>query len=651
MPIHNSEYSFIALTLKMSLGILLVPNAAPAQPSWLKEIIRKPMESRVAKDASLLVLLNWEKIEITRKFKAKSEIRKVYKILKPSGVPLSSISDYSSPLREIGDIEGWIIHSDGTNEELEEKNIIKTSTSGLLSFYHERQNIIAGFHNAKAGDIVAYRYEIVDKEIFSTYQRFVFQDEEPVMDARYEVEIPEGWQMQVSGWRTDSISYTHTGTVHSWAAKDLPFEPDEPFVPSQLCRTRFVSISAYDSLAGEKNFSSWEKVAAWGCSTMDPGVQCDTSIESLVRPFPRDSSTSFNRIRAIARYVAEEIRYVAVELGTGRLQPRPAPTTLANRYGDCKDKTALMRSMLRAAGIPSYAVLANTTVGIDSSLPNPSQFNHCIVGIPVSSLDVNLDSCSAIAGDILYYDPSDRFVPFGSLTNSLRNDYVLILRGGERTLSFIPPPSPQSNYESRSAHAILHPNGSFEAEITIRETGSQAEDTRLVNRTGTRQEIIEHLQSHFRKTVPQAIIMDLNSVECGDSTITTFRLMSPDLGLRRTGIRPLRLNIFDPPESSPFKPGVRRHPIWFGSPALSRTTVIWELPPSSAAQENVPAFSHSSDLGTIACNIQVEAKRIVYNLEISRTGVVLHPKEIAGAQEYYLRAIDARSLAILIGKQ
>jgi hypothetical protein len=650
MPTHSGEYSLTAFLLGISLGFFLVPGAAGSQPSWLKEIIRGPVESRVAKDASLLVLLNWEKVEITSKFKAKSEIRKVYKILKPSGVPLSYMTDFASPLREIDDIEGWIIHSDGTDEELEEKNIIKTSTSGLQSFYHERQNIIAGFHNAEAGDIVAYRYEISDKEEYNTYQRFIFQNAEPVSETQYEVEIPEGWRLQISGWRTDSISYAHTGTTHCWSAKDLPFEPDEPFVPSQLCRSRFVTISAYDSLIRERNFSTWEKVASWGSAMMDSGVQCDTTIESLVRPFLQDSSTALNRVRAIARYIAEEIRYVAVELGNGKLQPRPAPTTLANRYGDCKDKTALMRSMLKAAGIPSFAVLANATTGIDPTLPNPSQFNHCIVGIPTSSLAASLDSSGAIAGDILYYDPTNRSVPFGSLANSLRNDYVLILRSGERALSFIPPPSPQANYESRSAHAVLHPDGSLEAEITIHQTGSPAEGTRLANRTSTQQEIIEELQSSFRKMVPQAGIIDLKSVESGDSTITTFRLISPDLGLRRMGIQPLRLNIFDPPESSPFKPGARHHPIWFGPPALYHTTVVWELPQSIAVQQNVSPFSYASDIGTITCNIRLQPHKVVYNSEISRTGAVLSPKEIAKAREYYLHTIDARSLVILIGK-
>ena len=59
-------------------------------------------------------------------------------------------------------------------------------------------------------------------------------------------------------------------------------------------------------------------------------------------------------MKALARFVQHDIRYVAIELGIGGFQPHPAAEVFAHHYGDCKDKATLLSSMLRQIGIESF---------------------------------------------------------------------------------------------------------------------------------------------------------------------------------------------------------------------------------------------------------------------------------------------------------
>src|SRR5271155_1469703 len=87
-------------------------------------------------------------------------------------------------------------------------------------------------------------------------------------------------------------------------------------------------------------------------------------------------------MQAIGNFVQHDIRYVAIELGIGGFQPHAAPDVFSHRYGDCKDKATLVRSMLREIGIDSYHVVIYTERGaITPQTPPHHGFNHAILAI------------------------------------------------------------------------------------------------------------------------------------------------------------------------------------------------------------------------------------------------------------------------------
>jgi len=88
----------------------------------------------------------------------------------------------------------------------------------------------------------------------------------------------------------------------------------------------------------------------------------------------------------IAQLVARlhrEVRYTGVEFGEASLVPRRPAEVLARRYGDCKDKAALLVALLRAAGVPAHVALLNVSdIDLDAKLPSMGDFDHAIVYVP-----------------------------------------------------------------------------------------------------------------------------------------------------------------------------------------------------------------------------------------------------------------------------
>ena len=96
------------------------------------------------------------------------------------------------------------------------------------------------------------------------------------------------------------------------------------------------------------------------------------------------------------RWVSQNIRYVAVYLGNGGLEPNPAQSILDNHYGDCKDHVVILEALLAARGIDSTPVLIGAGGGPSlPAIPLLGRFNHAITYVP--EFDLYLDSTSAYA--------------------------------------------------------------------------------------------------------------------------------------------------------------------------------------------------------------------------------------------------------------
>jgi len=126
--------------------------------------------------------------------------------------------------------------------------------------------------------------------------------------------------------------------------------------------------------------------------------------------------------RAIYEWVSLHIRYVALYLGAGGVDPHAADEILANGYGDCKDHTVLFAALLRAKGIPSNPVLVNLGNAYSlSTPPTMAQLNHAISYLPEFDLYADTTSGVTAFGTLPFQEYGKPAVIVGAEGEALRH--------------------------------------------------------------------------------------------------------------------------------------------------------------------------------------------------------------------------------------
>jgi hypothetical protein len=128
---------------------------------------------------------------------------------------------------------------------------------------------------------------------------------------------------------------------------------------------------------------------------------------SIMAAVPSSSrATPRQRAQALYTWVQTNIQYCALyESALGGFVPHPAATIAEQRSGDCKDKAALLSSLLQVDGIPNRLAVIYSHDGYPRRYEIPAlfhNFNHMIIV-------VDLPDGAVVA------DPTTRSVPFGSL--------------------------------------------------------------------------------------------------------------------------------------------------------------------------------------------------------------------------------------------
>jgi tetratricopeptide (TPR) repeat protein len=196
------------------------------------------------------------------------------------------------------------------------------------------------------------------------------------------------------------------------------------------------------------NFHSWQEVGAWYHSLEGSRIEPNDDVRAKVATLIAGKSTPDEKARAVYAYVSSQVRYIGVAFGIGRLQPHEAGDVLNNQYGDCKDKSTLLISMLSAAGINADAVLIGAGITFNSAVPSPASFNHAITLAHIDGQPVWLDSTPEVS-------------PFRLLNSVIRGKQALVI-----------PPTGDAHIETTPKDPPFPSLNTFEAVGTLDDQGT-----------------------------------------------------------------------------------------------------------------------------------------------------------------------------------
>jgi Domain of Unknown Function with PDB structure (DUF3857) len=140
-------------------------------------------------------------------------------------------------------------------------------------------------------------------------------------------------------------------------------------------------------------FTDWGEVARWGTPLFPRDAQ-GSLLDQETDVIKAQAGTVPERVLATLEFVQKEIRYFGTEIGPYTQRPASPETVLEKRFGDCKDKVALLITLLDRMGIRATPVLVSATLrgAVAQLLPSPQAFDHVIVRVDLDAQSYYLDA-------------------------------------------------------------------------------------------------------------------------------------------------------------------------------------------------------------------------------------------------------------------
>ncbi len=382
-----------------------------------------------------VLLYSEEILTVQPNGKMKRLSRRAYKILRVGGKDFGIAQAYFDAETKILNMHGWCIPASGRDYEVKEKDAVESSLPGVANgeLISDVRAKLLPIPASDPGNIVGY--EIEQEERPFVYQElWSFQKQVPVRETRFILQLPPGWEYKATWLNFSEVKPTGSGNQWQWVLTDVKaLRPELDMPPLRGLEGQLLISLLPPGGSDKKGFENWAEMGRWESNLTQGRRDPSPELQQKVAELTAGKATSLAKMQALAGYVQQDIRYVAIELGIGGLQPHPAKEIYSHHYGDCKDKATLLSAMLKEVGVDSYYLSINTTRGGVTAQTPPQMywFDHEILGVRLPE-DVKDASLVAIyqhptLGRVLIFDPTDELTPFGYLRGALQANYGLLV--------------------------------------------------------------------------------------------------------------------------------------------------------------------------------------------------------------------------------
>jgi lipoprotein NlpI/transglutaminase-like putative cysteine protease len=383
----------------------------------------------------------------------------------------------------------------------------------------------------RVGDTLEYEYSIYgDNPVFGGkfFDGAIWDQSFPTLLRRVVLNIPSdrhvNWRMIADGpARPVAPEETTRDGMRKlrFQEESLPAVTLEPFTPVDYTAYRWLQFS---------EFSGWDEVSVWAGSLFKADGALDPDLQEVVRQL-RAKPTTEQRVSAALEFVQSQIRYFSVSLGESSHRPTAPNIVFERRYGDCKDKSFLLVTLLKELGVESHAVLVKLGrhKGLEKLLPSPRIFDHAIV-------QVHLD------GRAYYLDPTrlGQHGPLDRMGQAHEGAQVLLVAPETRELTTISSPNALDLTRNERIEAATLPQLGADGHLEVTQVwrGVAAESFRVLYEHWPRERLIKSFADALEPRYPGATLIGEPRIEDDQSenvvTVTT-RYNVPKLAMEKDG--------------------------------------------------------------------------------------------------------------------
>ncbi len=526
------------LALWISIAMACLPRvavAADSAPEWLRTAAQQKLPE-YEKDTVAVILLDETQTTVRDNGQIETLHRGAFRLLRPEAKrEYGGVSVPFDKDEKVLSLKAWTIEPNGHEMAVGEKDAVEHGYLTDLEYADVRAKSLA-FPEANPGSVVGFEY--VERERPYVFEDdWWFQDPSPVLTARFELQLPPGWEFTTNWFNYPEQQPQTLGSNHYlWEVKNLPGVETEPSMPPWRAVAGWAGIKYFprDPAMRAKSSGSWQDVGFWYNGLSQTSRSPSPAIQQKVAELTGGISDPLAKIEALAKYVQQNIHYFAVEIGIGGWQPHPAAEVFEHKYGDCKDKATLLSAMLTGIGIRSYYLAVDhRREFVHPGYPS-IYMDHMILAIqlPDSVPDGALYALvqDGKLGRLLIFDPTSEHTPLGYLPWYLQSSYGLLMTPEGGRLISLPLLPASTNRLLRTAKFDLTPTGDLSGEIRELQWGGPAQREReefLDREPSKRVEVFDRFLANFLDNF-RLTSASIGNLDQDDQTLSlTYKLVSP----------------------------------------------------------------------------------------------------------------------------
>jgi hypothetical protein len=490
-------------------------------PQWGLDAAKTPTPD-YAKNARSVILYEEYVEAIDDRGRATERERQVIRILEPQGRDDSYCHVDYDVEEKINYFREWTIGADEKTFQAKDTDIADVGAdSGDPVMLATRKIRVVRPPAADPGATVICESEKLlapwDQE-----EIWFIQQEVPVALQAFEVDLPNGGAYATSWHRFEPVTPTQVAPNHwRWEIRDV-HALDLRDVRSTLdwgALAARLSVTWGDAaIAGKDN--EWRALGQWTttleANRPDPTPEITTQALALVAGAP----DYYTKLKDITEYIQKNIQYFIVMRGIGGMQAHFAGDIFRNRYGDCKDKTTLLISMLQVVGIKAYYVPVDSHRGVvDPDAPSLAG-NHMItaIEIPAGVDDPRLMAVVKAKDDKRYliFDPTNERTAVGNLPSYEQGSYGILAAGPASQVISLPVLPPEANGKERNGSFSLSTDGALTGTVDTSSTGPAGAELRRLLKEKDEKEQRESVEESVSRDLPGVLLDSFQFVQPPD---------------------------------------------------------------------------------------------------------------------------------------
>jgi hypothetical protein len=667
----NSKWSYnrtakIKATLAMAAFLICcacaasTPAIAGDAPAWMHAVVNAPLPAHDDKTDAVL-LYSDQVVTVQSENKVKTMVREAYKVLRPDGRGFGTVRVPFNSHQKITSLRGWCIPAQGKDYEVKEKDAIETSLFEISDseLINDVKDKLLQIPAADPGNIVGYEYE-VEEQPYVLQEIWFFQETVPVREAHYTLQLPPGWEYKATFLNAPELKPTQSGTQWQWSVSDVKALRKEREMPPWhgIAGQMVVSFYPVGGTVPGKTFNDWRQMGNWYLDLTRGRADASPEIKQHVSALTLGATSPLEKMQAIAHFVQKDVRYVAIELGIGGWQPHPAAEVFTHRYGDCKDKATLMKTMLEQIGIEAYSVSINTERGsvMADTMPHLA-FNHVInaIKLPEGVEDPTLYAVykHPKLGKILFFDATNDITPFGQIGGYLQENYGLLVTPDGGELVKLPMQPSSMNGTKRTAKLTLSPQGALTGDFEEMLLGDRAAEQRgallSMTKDADRVKPIESLLSHSLPLFQITRATIINLQETRQPFLYRYSVVAPEYAKSAGGLLLVRPRVVGNQSSGLLETREPRQlPVEFDGPSLDTDTFEITLPSGYEVEELPPALDLNYSFASYHSKTESNGNVLRYTRSLEVKELSVPVSKVDELRTFYRRiAGDERNTAVL----